>query len=68
MQQLGLLRALDYEKRTMDCILKIIILVATFNIIATLFMVVTEKTRDIGLLRASARGVETSCRYLSCWV
>ncbi len=49
-------RALDYEKRTMDCILKIIILVATFNIIATLFMVVTEKTRDIGLLRAIGAG------------
>lgn len=49
-------RALDYEKRTMDYILKIIILVATFNIIATLFMVVTEKTRDIGLLRAIGAG------------
>ncbi len=49
-------QALDYEKRTMDYILKIIILVATFNIIATLFMVVTEKTRDIGLLRAIGAG------------
>lgn len=48
--------ALDIEKRTMDYILKIIILVATFNIIATLFMVVTEKTRDIGLLRAIGAG------------
>ncbi|MGC9326234.1 MAG: FtsX-like permease family protein [Candidatus Hinthialibacter sp.] len=49
-------QALDIEKRTMDYILKIIILVATFNIIATLFMVVTEKTRDIGLLRAIGAG------------
>lgn len=48
--------ALEIEKRTMDYILKIIILVATFNIIATLFMVVTEKTRDIGLLRAIGAG------------
>ncbi len=48
--------ALKIEKRTMDYILKIIILVATFNIIATLFMIVTEKTRDIGLLRAIGAG------------
>ena len=48
--------ALKIEKRTMDLILKIIILVATFNIIATLFMVVMEKTRDIGLLRAMGAG------------
>lgn len=48
--------ALKIEKRTMNYILKIIILVATFNIIATLFMVVTEKTRDIGLLRAVGAG------------
>jgi lipoprotein-releasing system permease protein len=45
-------QALMVEKLTMNYILRIIILVATFNIIATLFMVVTEKTRDIGLLRA----------------
>jgi lipoprotein-releasing system permease protein len=49
-------RALAYEKLVMDCILKIIILVATFNIIATIFMVVTDKTRDIGLLRAIGAG------------
>lgn len=44
--------ALKIEKLTMDLILKIIILVATFNIIATIFMIVMAKTRDIGLLRA----------------
>lgn len=48
--------ALEIEKLTMNIILRIIILVATFNIIATLFMVVTEKTRDIGLLRALGAG------------
>lgn len=48
--------ALEMEKFTMTIILRIIILVATFNIIATLFMVVTEKTRDIGLLRAIGAG------------
>ncbi len=44
--------ALKIEKTAMDLILKIIILVATFNIIATIFMIVMAKTRDIGLLRA----------------
>lgn len=44
--------ALKIEKLTMDLILKIIILVATFNIIATIFMIVMAKTRDIGMLRA----------------
>ena len=44
--------ALRIEKATMNYILKIIILVATFNIIATLFMIVMAKTRDVGLLRA----------------
>ncbi len=48
--------AIEMEKVTMTIILRIIILVATFNIIATLFMVVTEKTRDIGLLRAIGAG------------
>ncbi|MDX9752952.1 MAG: ABC transporter permease [bacterium] len=48
--------ALLIEKITMRYILMIIIFVATFNIIATLFMVVTEKTRDIGLLRAIGAG------------
>ncbi|MBD3268301.1 FtsX-like permease family protein [bacterium] len=48
--------ALAIEKTTMRYILMIIIFVATFNIIATLFMVVTEKTRDIGLLRAIGAG------------
>lgn len=48
--------AIKMEKVTMTIILRIIILVATFNIIATLFMVVTEKTQDIGLLRAIGAG------------
>ncbi|MDP8246037.1 MAG: ABC transporter permease [Candidatus Hinthialibacter antarcticus] len=48
--------AIKMEKVTMTIILRIIILVATFNIIATLFMVVTEKTQDIGLLRALGAG------------
>ncbi|HQP98071.1 MAG TPA: ABC transporter permease [bacterium] len=44
--------ALVYEKRVMGYILRIIILVATFNILTTLFMVGMVKTRDIGLMRS----------------
>ena len=33
-------------------ILLLIVLVAAFNIISTLIMVVTDKTREIGILRA----------------
>ncbi len=45
-------RALQLEKSMMAILLSLIILVAAFNIISTLTMVVMEKTRDIGILRA----------------
>ncbi len=44
--------ALKVEKTVMAVLLFLIILVATFNIVSTLIMVVMEKTKDIGLLRA----------------
>ncbi len=40
------------EKTVMFLILVLIVLVATFNIVSTLFMVVMEKRRDIGVLRS----------------
>src|SRR5690349_17964679 len=40
------------EKAMMFVILSLIILVAAFNIVSTLFMVVLEKRRDIGVLKA----------------
>ncbi len=43
--------ALLIEKKMMGYILAIIIFVATFSILSTLFMVVMIKTRDIGILR-----------------
>ncbi|MBI4972009.1 MAG: lipoprotein-releasing ABC transporter permease subunit [Candidatus Omnitrophica bacterium] len=52
--------ALKVEKSVMAILLFLIILVAAFNIVSTLIMVVMEKTRDIGLLRslgASAGGI-----------
>ncbi len=45
-------QALKVEKSVMTILLTLIILVASFNIISTLIMVVMEKTRDIGILRA----------------
>src|SRR3989338_5449907 len=40
------------EKAVMAILLFLIVLVASFNIVSTLIMVVMEKTRDIGILRA----------------
>ncbi len=45
-------QALKVEKSVMTILLALIILVAAFNIVSTLTMVVMEKTRDIGILRA----------------
>lgn len=44
--------ALQVEKNVMTILLGLIILVAAFNIVSTLIMVVMEKTKDIGILRA----------------
>ncbi|HNV85585.1 MAG TPA: lipoprotein-releasing ABC transporter permease subunit [Candidatus Omnitrophota bacterium] len=44
--------ALKVEKTVMAILLFLIILVAAFNIVSTLVMVVMEKTKDIGILKA----------------
>lgn len=44
--------ALKLEKIAMFIILLLIVIVAAFNIIGTLVMIVIEKTREIGILRA----------------
>lgn len=48
----SLFSALKLEKIAMGIILFLIVLVAAFNIISTLIMVVTDKTREIGILKA----------------
>ncbi len=48
----NLFSALKLEKITMAVILTLIILVAAFNIVSTLIMVVMEKTRDIAILKS----------------
>jgi lipoprotein-releasing system permease protein len=44
-------RAVDLEKRMMSLILFLIIAVAAFNLVSSLFMVVKEKQSDIAILR-----------------
>lgn len=44
--------ALKLEKLTMFIILTLIILVASFNVISTLIVMVVEKTKDIGILKS----------------
>lgn len=48
----NLFNALQLEKVVMFIILILIILVAAFNIISTLFMLVMEKTKEIAILKA----------------
>jgi lipoprotein-releasing system permease protein len=51
-QNRSLFQALKLEKLAMGVILLLIVLVAAFNIVSTLTMVVTDKTREIGILKA----------------
>jgi lipoprotein-releasing system permease protein len=48
----SLFSALKLEKVAMAIILFLIVLVAAFNIISTLIMVVADKTREIGILKS----------------
>ncbi len=59
-QNSGLFSALKLEKLAMGAVIFFIIVVAAFNIVGTLAMVVTFKTREIGILQAmglTPRGV-----------
>ncbi len=51
-QNSALFQALRLEKLGMSFILMLIIIVAAFNIVGTLTMVVADKTKEIGILRA----------------
>ena len=50
--QAPLLSAVDMELTILNILLFMIIAVAGFGILATFFMIVVEKTRDIGILKA----------------
>ncbi len=47
----GYIAALDTERRVMRLILSLIILIAAFNIVSGLIMLVKEKGRDVAILR-----------------
>jgi lipoprotein-releasing system permease protein len=51
-QNHALFTALNLEKLGMAVVLLLIVLVAAFNIVGTLTMVVADKTKEIGILRA----------------
>jgi lipoprotein-releasing system permease protein len=58
--------ALKLEKFTMFIILTLIVLVAAFNIASTLIVMVVEKTKDIGILKAlgmTASGIRRIFTY-----
>jgi lipoprotein-releasing system permease protein len=51
-QNQALFSALQLEKLAMGLILFLIVLVAAFNIVSTLVMVVVDRTREIGILKS----------------
>lgn len=55
-QNATLFSALELEKVAMGLIIFFIMIVAAFNIVGTLTMVVAEKTREIGILQAMGLG------------
>jgi lipoprotein-releasing system permease protein len=58
----SLFSALKLEKFAMAIILSLIVLVAAFNIVSTLIMVVNDKTREIGILKSMGMTDETVLR------
>ncbi|MDH3298045.1 MAG: FtsX-like permease family protein [Gemmatimonadota bacterium] len=61
-QNASLFSALKLEKFAMGIILLLIVLVASFNIVSTLIMVVHDKVREIGILRAMGLGTKDVTR------
>src|SRR5262249_59479232 len=61
-QNASLFSALQLEKLAMGLIIFFIMVVAAFNIVGTLTMVVAEKTREIGILKAMGLGAGSVAR------
>jgi lipoprotein-releasing system permease protein len=51
-QNNALFTLLNLEKLALAVILMLVVLVAAFNVVGTLVMIVTDKTKEIGILRA----------------
>lgn len=65
-QNSQLFQALKLEKLGMSVILLLIVIVAAFNILGSLTMVVADKTREIGILRAMGMPA-SSIRRIFLW-
>ncbi|MBC8085747.1 MAG: ABC transporter permease [Phycisphaerae bacterium] len=65
-QNKPLFQALKLEKLGMGIILLLIVIIAAFNIVSTLTMVVADKTREIGILRAMGLPAK-SVRRIFVW-
>ncbi len=67
----SLFSALKLEKLGMAIVLVLIVLVASFNIVSTLVMMVADRTREIGILRSmgvTARGVGRVFRNMGLFI
>ena len=67
----ALFKALKLEKTVMFLILTMIVLVACFNISSTLIMMVMEKTKDIGILKAigvGSAGIHRIFTIMGLWL
>lgn len=67
----ALFSALRLEKIAMGLILGLIVLVAAFNIVSTLVMVVADRTREIGILKAmgmTSRGIMRVFIMQGAWI
>ncbi len=67
----SLFSALKLEKLGMAVVLTLIVLVASFNIVSTLVMIVGDKTREIGILRSmgvTARGIGRVFTYMGLFI
>lgn len=67
----ALFSALRLEKLAMGLILFLIVLVAAFNIVSTLVMVVADRTREIGILKAmgmTRRGILRVFVLQGAWI
>ena len=67
----ALFSALKLEKLAMGLILFLIVLVAAFNIVSTLVMVVSDRTREIGILKAmgmTSKGIMRVFVLQGAWI
>lgn len=67
----ALFSAMELEKLILGLILFLIVLVAAFNIVSTLVMVVADKTREIGILKSMGmtdRGILRVFIFQGAWI